>query len=61
MWDSEPKAEKSSEKWVKSSEMSQISKWKDFQKGLWVLEQEVTYRFEAGAVNITIYFTIWVL
>ena len=40
--------------------MSQISKWKDFQKGLWVLEQEVTYRFEAGAVNITIYFTIWV-
>ena len=41
--------------------MSQISKWKDFQKGLWILEQEVTYRFEAGAVNITIYFTIWVL
>ena len=35
----------------KSSEMSQISKWKDFQKGLWVLEQEVTYRFKAGAAN----------
>jgi len=34
--------------------MSQISKWKDFQKGLWVLEQEVTYRFKAGAVNITV-------
>ena len=30
MWDSEPKAGKSCEKWVKSSEMSQISKWTDF-------------------------------
>ena len=49
---SEPRAGKSSEKWVKSSEMSQISYWKDFQWGLWVLE--VTHHFKAGAVNITI-------
>ena len=43
MWDSEPRAGKSSEKWVKSREMSQISEWKDFQRELWVLE--VTYHF----------------
>ena len=53
MWDSEPKAGKSSEKWVlKSREMSQISFWKDFQGRLGVLE--VAYHFKAEAVNITI-------
>ena len=57
MWDSEPRAGKSSEKWVKSREMSQISKWKDFQQELWVLE--VTYHFKAGAVNIRINFMIF--
>ena len=56
MRDSEPRAGKSSEKWVKSSEMSQISKWKDFQWRLWVLK--VTYRFKVGAVNITANFII---
>ena len=55
MWDSEPRPEKSNEKWVKGREMSQISYWKDFQWRLWVLE--VTYHFKAGAVNITINFT----
>ena len=34
--DSEPTAGKSCEKWVKSREMSQISKQKDLQWGLWV-------------------------
>ena len=43
MWDSEPRAGKSSEKWVNSREMSQISEWKDFPRELWVLE--VTYHF----------------
>ena len=38
MWDSEPRAGKSSREWVKSSEVSQISKRKDFQLGLLVLE-----------------------
>ena len=53
-YDSEPRAGKSSKiKWVKSC---QISKWKDFQWGLWVLE--VTYHFKAGAVNITMNFMI---
>ena len=42
MSDSEPKARKSSEKWVKSREMSQMSKWKNFQQGLWVLEVTVS-------------------
>ena len=56
MSDSEPRAGRSSEKRVKSHEMSQISKRKDFQQGLWVLE--VTYHFKAGAVNITINFMI---
>ena len=32
-------------KWLKSRELSQISYWKDFQWGLWVLE--VTYHFKA--------------
>ena len=40
---------KSSEKWVKYCEMSQISQWEDFQQGLWVLE--VTCHFKAGAVK----------
>ena len=53
-WDSEPRAGKSSEKWVKSREMSQISYWKDFQGRLWVLE--VTYHFKAEAVDIMINF-----
>ena len=35
-WDSEPTAGKSCEKWVKSRDMSQISKRKDLQWGLWV-------------------------
>ena len=52
MWDSEPRAGKSSEKRVKSHEMSQISKKKDFQQGLWVLE--VIYHLGAGAVKIMI-------
>ena len=38
MLDSEPGAEKSIEKWVKSRDISQISHWKDSQ---WLLE--VTY------------------
>ena len=42
MSDSEPRARKSSEKWVKSREMSQISKWKNFQQGFWVLEVTVS-------------------
>ena len=37
MWDSEPRAGKSSDKWVKSHEMPQISYRKDFQWGLWVI------------------------
>ena len=47
MWDSEPTAEKSSEKWVKSREMSKISYKKDFQWGLWGLEvtYHITYHF----------------
>ena len=36
--------------------MSHISKWKDFQWGLWVFK--VTYHFKAAAVNITINF-VW--
>ena len=56
MWDYESRAGKSSKKWLKSSEMSQISKWKDFQWVSWVLE--VTYHFKAGAINITVNFTI---
>ena len=32
-------------KWLKSRELSQISYWKDFQWGLWVLE--VTYHSKA--------------
>ena len=50
MWDdrSEPGAGKSSEKGVKRREMS-----KDFQLTLWVLE--VTYHFNARAVNIMSY------
>ena len=39
-------AGKSSEKWVKSHEMSQISYRGDFQWGLWVLE--VTYHLKAA-------------
>ena len=50
------RAGKSSEKWVKSREMSQISFGGNFQQGLWVLE--VTYHLKAAAVNITINFTI---
>ena len=51
MRDSEPRPGKSNDKWVKGREMSQMSYWKDFQWRLWVLE--VTYHFEAGAVNLT--------
>ena len=35
---SETKAGKSSVKWVKSREMFQTPLWRDFQRGLWVLE-----------------------
>ena len=58
MWDSEPRAGKSSKKWVKSSEMSHISKWKDIQWVSWVLEVTLWYYCKAEAVNITINFTI---
>ena len=44
--DSEPKAGKGSEKWVKSREMSQISKWNGLPEGLRVLE--VTYHFKVA-------------
>ena len=47
----EPRARKSCDKWVKSHEMSQISKWKDFQRRLWVLEVS-TCHFKAGDVNM---------
>ena len=56
VWDSKPRAAKSSQKCIKSQERSQISYWKDLHRGLCVLE--VTYHFEAAAVNITIKFTI---
>ena len=56
VWDSKPRAAKSSQKCIKGQERSQISYWKDLHQGLWVLE--VTYHFEAAAVNITIKFTI---
>ena len=50
------RAGKSSEQWVKSHEMSQISYRGNFQQGLWVLE--FTYHIKAAAVNIMINFTI---
>ena len=58
--DSEPKAGKGSEKWVKNREMSQISKWNGLPEGLRVLE--VTYHLKAGAraVNTTNNFMIYV-
>ena len=55
--ETEPKAGKSGEKWVKSHEMSQISYRKDLQWGLWVI-RSWTHHFKAAAVNITINFTI---
>ena len=58
MLDSEPRAGKSSKKWVKSSEVSQISKMKDLQLGLLVLEVTYHYVFKDGTVNITINFMI---
>ena len=54
VWDSKPRAAKSSQKCIKSQERSQISYWKDLHRGLWVLE--ATY--QAAAVNIMIKFTI---
>ena len=45
-------------KWVKSSEVSKISKRKDFQLGLLVLEVTYDYVFKDGTVNIMINFTI---